>query len=63
MSNNASPKFDLPFGGGGGKVDLENVVPTFLFDFCTHYMPILHRFATTHSVAHRQSDGNRPPVL
>ena len=30
-----------------------NVVPTFLFEFYTHYRPILHRLATMHNAADR----------
>ena len=44
---------------------------TFLFDFYTHYRPILRRLATIHNAAGRQTDrqtdkqidGNRPPML
>ena len=49
----------------------QNVVSTFLFDFNTHYRPILHRLATIHNAAgiyrpqtgNRQSDRNRPSML
>ena len=33
-----------------------NVLPTFLFDFCTHYWPILHHLASIHSAEDRQTD-------
>ena len=50
------PQFDPPFWGV--RVDLgdENVIPTFLFDFHTHNNPILHRLATIHNAADRQTD-------
>ena len=30
-------------------------VPTYLFDIYTHYMPLLHRVATIHNEADRQT--------
>ena len=35
--------------------NLVNVDPTFLFDFYTHYRPILHRLAAIHDAADEQS--------
>ena len=42
-----------------------NVVTTFLFDFKTHYRPILNRLDTMNNAAGRQteSDGNRSHML
>ena len=42
-----------------------NVDPTFLFDLCAHYRPILHRLATIHKrqTDERQNNRKRPPVL
>ena len=31
-----------------------NVIPTFIFDFCTQHRPISHRFATIHNAADRR---------
>ena len=54
-------------GGGGGGVGSggaegiengtnRNLVPAFLFDFLRHYRPILHRLATLHNRANRQTE-------
>ena len=50
------PQFAPPFGGLGWPWGVENgtnrnLVPTFLFDFYTHYRPILHRLVTIHNAA------------
>ena len=48
---------------GGQCGPRRHLVPTFLFDFCTHYRPILHRLAIMRNAGDRQSDRNRPPML
>ena len=57
------PQFDpvcVRVDPGGRKWYQSN---TFLFDFYTHYTPILHRLATRHNVADRQRDMNRLPII
>ena len=61
-------QLDPRFGLLGWILGVENgtyrdVVPTFLFDFCTYSRPILHRLVTIRNVIDRQSDQNRPPKL
>ena len=61
MKNYAPPQFD-PLPEYWLRVDVRgpngtnrNVVPTFLFDFKTHYRPNLHRLATIHNAADIQT--------
>ena len=61
LVRNSSVKFSPPFGGLRWTCGVENgtnrnLVPTLLFDFYTHYRPILHLLATIHNVADRQTD-------
>ena len=44
-------------------VPIEISSPTFLFDFYKHNRRILHRLATIHNAADRETDGNRSPML
>ena len=41
----------------------QNVVPTFLFDFYTHYRPILRRLATIHNAADRRQTTDTDTAL
>ena len=55
------PQIRPPFGGLGWTQEVDNgtnrhLVPTFLFDLYTHYRPVLHRVATLHNAADRQTD-------
>ena len=73
FGRNSNVKLRPPIRGLGWTRGVQNdnnwnVVPTFHFYFYTHYRPILHRLATIHNVAERQSDWNSlktrspPPV-
>ena len=54
-----APQFDPGLGvGWTNRVENgtnRNVVRTFLFDYNTHYRPILHRLAKIHNAADRQT--------
>ena len=48
---------------GGRKLYQSKSRPPFLFDFYTHYRPILHPLATIQNATDRPSDGKGPPML
>ena len=54
--NLCHPSLGVPVNLGSQNGTNLNVVPTFLFDFYTHYMPILHCLATIRNATDRHAD-------